>query len=89
MRDEYTRTLEPARKDNMGWSGWEEFRNLTPDVNTNLPEQEKNQGDGEASFAVHATRKRNAGRDRTEGLCHGAPHHGVARRAIRVRVTEG
>jgi hypothetical protein len=23
-------------KDNMGWSGWEEFRNLTPNDKTNL-----------------------------------------------------
>jgi hypothetical protein len=39
LRDEYTRTIEPARalaaetlilEDNMGWSGWEEFGNLTP-----------------------------------------------------------
>ena len=28
------------RKDNMGWSGWEEFRNLTPNDKTNLQEQE-------------------------------------------------
>jgi hypothetical protein len=27
-------------KDNMGWSGWEEFRNLTPNDKTNLQEQE-------------------------------------------------
>jgi hypothetical protein len=26
-------------KDNMGWSGWEEFRNLTPNDETNLQEQ--------------------------------------------------
>jgi len=26
-------------KDNMGWSGWEEFRNLTPNDKTNLQEQ--------------------------------------------------
>jgi REP element-mobilizing transposase RayT len=37
--------LNPARaglirKDNMGWSGWEEFRNLTPNDKTNLQEQE-------------------------------------------------
>ena len=24
-----------VRKDNMGWSGWEEFRNLTPNDKTN------------------------------------------------------
>jgi len=24
-----------ASKDNMGWSGWEEFRNLTPNDKTN------------------------------------------------------
>jgi hypothetical protein len=29
-----------VRKDNMGWSGWEEFRNLTPNDKTNLQEQE-------------------------------------------------
>ena len=27
-------------KDNMGWSGWEEFRNLTPNDKTNLQAQE-------------------------------------------------
>jgi hypothetical protein len=27
-------------KDNMGWSGWEEFRNLTPNDKTNLQERE-------------------------------------------------
>jgi hypothetical protein len=26
-------------KDNMGWSGWEEFRNLIPYDKTNLQEQ--------------------------------------------------
>jgi len=26
----------PHQKDNMGWSGWEEFRNLTPNDKTNL-----------------------------------------------------
>jgi hypothetical protein len=32
---------QPRRpKDNMGWSGWEEFRNLTPNDKTNLQEQE-------------------------------------------------
>jgi hypothetical protein len=30
----------PDRKDNMGWSGWEKFRNLTPNDKTNLQEQE-------------------------------------------------
>ena len=33
------RTLDPRPqtllKDNMGWSGWEEFRNLTPNDKTN------------------------------------------------------
>jgi hypothetical protein len=28
-----------ADKDNMGWSGWEEFRNLIPYDKTNLQEQ--------------------------------------------------
>jgi HAE1 family hydrophobic/amphiphilic exporter-1 len=28
-----------AAKDNMGWSGWEEFRNLTPNDKTNLQAQ--------------------------------------------------
>jgi hypothetical protein len=27
-------------KDNMGWSGWEKFRNLTPNDKTNLQEPE-------------------------------------------------
>src|ERR1035441_5636173 len=35
------RTEQTYRKDNMGWSGWEEFRNLTPNDKTNLQEQEK------------------------------------------------
>ena len=26
-------------KDNMGWSGWEKFRNLTPNDKTNLQQQ--------------------------------------------------
>src|ERR1017187_9279341 len=56
----------PQRKDNMGWSGWEEFRNLTPDDKTNLQEQKWNQDDGEASLALRATRNRNAGRGRAE-----------------------
>jgi hypothetical protein len=29
----------PTLKDNMGWSGWEEFRNLIPYDKTNLQEQ--------------------------------------------------
>jgi hypothetical protein len=28
------------QKDNMGWSGWEKFRNLTPNDKTNLQQQE-------------------------------------------------
>ena len=48
-------------KDNMGWSGWEEFRNLTPNDKTNLQEQRWNQDRGEASLALRATRNRNAG----------------------------
>jgi predicted RNase H-like HicB family nuclease len=31
---------ELVPKDNMGWSGWEKFRNLTPNDKTNLQEQE-------------------------------------------------
>jgi hypothetical protein len=27
------------RKDNMGWSGWEKFRNLSPNDKTNLQKQ--------------------------------------------------
>ena len=30
---------EKGQKDNMGWSGWVEFRNLTPYDKTNLQEQ--------------------------------------------------
>jgi hypothetical protein len=33
-------TAEKVLKDNMGWSGWEKFRNLTPNDKTNLQEQE-------------------------------------------------
>jgi hypothetical protein len=32
--------LVRRRKDNMGWSGWENFRNLIPNDKTNLQEQE-------------------------------------------------
>jgi hypothetical protein len=32
--------VDAGRKDNMGWSGWEKFRNLTPNDKTNLQEQE-------------------------------------------------
>jgi hypothetical protein len=53
-------------KDNMGWSGWEEFRNLTPDDKTNLQEQRWNQDRGEASLALRQTRNRNAGRGRAD-----------------------
>jgi hypothetical protein len=28
--------IAASRKDNMGWSGWEEFGNLTTDDKTNL-----------------------------------------------------
>jgi hypothetical protein len=30
-----TRRVDDGRKDNMGWSGWEEFRNLIPNDKTN------------------------------------------------------
>jgi hypothetical protein len=29
----------PNHEDNMGWSGWEKFRNLSPNDKTNLQEQ--------------------------------------------------
>jgi len=32
--------IRECREDNMGWSGWEEFRNLTPNDKTNLQAQE-------------------------------------------------
>jgi hypothetical protein len=36
----YHRSHQSLRlKDNMGWSGWEEFRNLTPNDKTNLQQQ--------------------------------------------------
>lgn len=33
-------SAEEPFKDNMGWSGWEKFRRLTPNEKTNLQEQE-------------------------------------------------
>ena len=70
-------------KDNMWWSGWEEFRNLTPDDKTNLQEQKWNQDDGEASLALRATRNRNAGRDRVER------QPGIARRQAATSLRRG
>ena len=37
--EEISGTGKLGHKDNMGWSGWEEFRNLTPNDKTNLQEQ--------------------------------------------------
>ena len=57
----------PDQKNNMGWSGWEEFRNLTPNDKTNLQEQEQNEALGQASVARRRARNRNAGRDSSGG----------------------
>jgi hypothetical protein len=38
-RKRLDRVLVGGRKDNMGWSGWEKFRNLTPNDKTNLQAQ--------------------------------------------------
>src|ERR1039458_4082919 len=46
----------------MGWSGWEEFRNLTPNDKTNLQQQRQKQERGEASLALRQTRNRSAAR---------------------------